>query len=136
MLPPAPVTFSTTTGLPHEAPSFSAASRAEMSGATPGEKPTRIFTACSGYPCANACVATHRTAAATSLTALSPARLLEHHAIAIMILEGPSPLPPVWIKRLDFGEPRGQHGLARRAPFGGPRYVENDQVFLCGRWRD
>ena len=47
-LPPAPVTFSTTTGLPQEALSFSASTRADMSGATPGEKPTRMRTGCSG----------------------------------------------------------------------------------------
>src|SRR5262249_4266331 len=54
MTPPAPVTFSTTTGLPHASPNLSANSRAVMSGATPGGKPTTILMPCSGYPCANA----------------------------------------------------------------------------------
>ena len=48
MLPPAPVTFSTTTGFPQAAPSFSASRRAVTSGATPAVKPTRIRTGCSG----------------------------------------------------------------------------------------
>src|SRR6266851_9228244 len=54
MLLPAPVTFSTTTGLPHASTNLSASSRAVMSGATPGGKPTTILMPCSGYPCANA----------------------------------------------------------------------------------
>src|SRR6266436_2769516 len=54
MLLPAPVTFSTTTGLPHASPDLSASSRAVMSGATPGGKPTTILMPCSGYACANA----------------------------------------------------------------------------------
>src|SRR5216684_6695421 len=54
MLLPAPVTFSTTTGLPHASPNLSASSRAGMSGATPGGKPTTILMPCSGYACANA----------------------------------------------------------------------------------
>src|SRR6266446_5094779 len=54
MLLPAPVTFSTTTGLPHASPNLSASSRAVMSGATPGGKPTTILMPCSGYACANA----------------------------------------------------------------------------------
>src|SRR6266436_7518944 len=54
MLLPAPVTFSTTTGLPHASPNLSASSRAVMSGATPGGKPTTILMPCSGYPCGKA----------------------------------------------------------------------------------
>lgn len=48
ILPPAPVKFSTTTGLASASESLSASRRAVTSGATPGENPTRMRTVCSG----------------------------------------------------------------------------------------
>src|SRR5712691_7760148 len=75
MLPPAPVTFSTTTGLLQTPESLSASRRAVTSGATPGEKPTRIRTVCSGYlACASAFPAAGKSAATTTQIALIGSR--------------------------------------------------------------
>ena len=60
MLPLAPTTFSTTTGWPSLAVSFSATNRAMMSGPVPGVKGTTIFTGWSGQ--ANAALITAGTA--------------------------------------------------------------------------
>src|SRR5260221_14791991 len=73
MLPPAPVTFSTTTALPQVLASRSADRREVTSGATPGEKPTRMRTVCSGQVgCASAgAAATRIDKAAIALAAFT-----------------------------------------------------------------
>src|SRR5882672_135674 len=72
MFPPAPLTFSTTTGLPQASASLSATRRALTSGATPGGNPTRMRTVCSGYPdCASASPAVDRNGSAERIPTIA-----------------------------------------------------------------
>src|SRR5882672_571575 len=72
MFPPAPLTFSTTTGLPQASASLSATRRALTSGATPGGNPTRMRTVCSGYPdCASASPAVDRNGSAKRIPTIA-----------------------------------------------------------------
>src|SRR5712691_11491472 len=112
MLPPAPVTFSTTTGLLHAAESLSATRRAVTSGATPGVKPTRIRTVCSGYPaCASAFPAAGKTdsAATTAQIAFIGSRKVADSSNGILSL-----------LRRNTG--RGQASVCRGQGAGGRRF--------------
>ncbi len=125
MLLPAPVTFSTTTDLPHASLNLSANNRAVTSGATPGGKPTMIRTPCSGYPaCANACPAAASTATMTkartidAMAACLPCcgrgiqtgAYLPRNAVGVMSRSAGVPRDFLAQKEERAGRPRSQEG--------------------------
>src|SRR5262245_18899502 len=65
-----------------------------------------------------------------------PRCILEHHAVAVYILEGPPVHIPIWVVRWDASKPGRQHPGAALLPLHSVGNVEDEEMVLGGRRAD